>query len=676
MKNIKLNLLHKLGAGYLLVAASLLVCAVVGLSAAGSLSSTLNYVTQNAWDAADGAMEGTIEIEAELLVLDRILLNVITIEEGIKEIKQASERGAVALSRMENSGLMEAGEVDELHRLLADFRGQRDSIIDQFRSLNENRKKADENMAEFDALLSELEETIETTLEGSNLNFVGSEELLTLWDVANGTMETRLGLLIRSQAFNLLMAANDRTEQQAIMNAGLEQARDRIGIINDSEYANYKTADGSTYQRAIAQLLSEHEQAYVQAVNSYFQFVDDKARLDDTITQLLEKIAAIEESGDSKVESTVDNIVDTIAFSKSSIIASAIFGLFLAIISFLYSMRAIVKPIRDIAQRLSRIGEEGGDLTQRLDVRGHDEIAGLSSGFNRFMDKIGEIIDTVKQSSSQVHHSAGELSSITALASDGASQQSLKNSAIATAVEEMSTSAEQIAESAASAAQETSNADSSAQQGKSIVSQSIKGIQTLSDEVSAAAQVINNLEQEADSIGSVLDVIRSIAEQTNLLALNAAIEAARAGEQGRGFAVVADEVRTLASRTQQSTEEIQAMIESLQGGTKQAVAEMDKSCKQAETTVQRAIEAGKSLDEIVSAVTQINETNNQIAHSAGEQKKTAAEVSQNVLAIQSVSEQTADNSKKAQNTSAEVATQAELLQGLMQQFQTTEKGSG
>ena len=415
------------------------------------------------------------------------------------------------------------------------------------------------------------------------------------------------------------------------MAAGLAQANDRLNIIYKSSYAKNQAPSGKTYQQAISAMLSEHEEIYSETVASYLEFAETKKQLDVMIAGLLEHIGGIEEAGDGKIESTVNEIGDIILFSESSIVITALIGIVLAFIAFFYSNRVIVKPIKDIAQRLTSIGEEGGDLTQRLETKGHDEIAQLSAGFNRFIEKINEIINAVKDSSSQVASSAGELSSITALASEGASRQSSETSAIAAAIEEMSSSAEQVNESASSAAEETRNADSSAKQGKIIFTQAIDGIQALSGDVTAAGDVINNLEQEADRIGSVLGVIRGIAEQTNLLALNAAIEAARAGEQGRGFAVVADEVRTLASRTQQSTEEIQTMIESLQSGTEKAVNEMEKSRKQAEETVQMASTAGQSLDAIVSAVTRINSTNKQIAHAADEQRKTAVEVSKNVL---------------------------------------------
>lgn len=667
---MKLTLIHKLGASYILMACSLLVCAIVGFSAAVSLSSTLNFITNNAWDAADGAMEGTIEIEAELLVLNDILLNVVSVEEGLKAIEESSDSAEEALGRMAASGLMDDDAVAELNEKLAEFRGHREHIIMSHKNLNASKQAAAQSVDDFDGLLSDLEEVIEVKLENSDLRYMTAEDLMPLWDVANATMEARLNLLIRSQAFNLLLSGNEVEAQKEKMETGLAQAKDRLEMIYNSSYANEKAPNGQTYQQAITKMLGKHEAIYAKSVKDYLGFVMLKKMLDGMISDILAQIGEIEEQGDETIEGTVDEIADTIFYAESSIIVSTIFGVLLAIAAFFYANNVIVKPIRDIAQRLTGIGEEGGDLTQRLEAKGQDEIAQLSNGFNRFVEKISEIMSTVKNSSTQVANSASELSSVTALASEGASKQSGETSAIAAAIEEMSTSAEQVNESASIAAEETSNADASAKQGKTIVSQAISGIQTLSGDVSTAADVINNLEQEAESIGSVLDVIRGIAEQTNLLALNAAIEAARAGEQGRGFAVVADEVRTLASRTQQSTEEIQGMIESLQTGTKKAVSEMEKSRKQAESTVEMASTAGQSLDSIVAAVAQINSTNSQIAHAADEQRKTAAEVSKNVLSIRNVSEQTAENSKQAQDTSGRVAEQAALLQNMMQQFQT------
>jgi len=324
--------------------------------------------------------------------------------------------------------------------------------------------------------------------------------------------------------------------------------------------------------------------------------------------------------------------------------------------------------LNHLSLKLRDIATGDGDLTQRIEVNGGDEISSLSVYFNDFIDKIHHTISDVVSVTGQVVNSVSDLDEVTNTVSQGAFQQQEETGAIAAAVTEMSATSANVNESASNAAAETTTADESAQSGKSIVNRTVDNIHELSNDVSSASDVIRDLADQAVNIGTVLDVISGIAEQTNLLALNAAIEAARAGEQGRGFAVVADEVRTLASRTQESTEEIQAMIEGLQSGTRQAVSVMDKSQQQAQKTVEMAATAGQSLDIIVSSVNEINSMNNQIAHAVDEQQRTADAVSKNVVAIQTVAEETANSSTVARQSSDNVSKQAARLQTLVRHF--------
>ncbi len=324
--------------------------------------------------------------------------------------------------------------------------------------------------------------------------------------------------------------------------------------------------------------------------------------------------------------------------------------------------------LKRMSARFEGIASGEGDLTQRIPVKRRDEISQLAGHFNEFMEKIHGTVEEVARVSTQVVDSVTELASTTATVSEGALREQQESGSIASAAAQMSASSAHVNDSASSAVSETTTADDSAKNGKKIVNQTVDSIHQLSSDVSSAVDVIRDLAKQADNIGTVLDVISGIAEQTNLLALNAAIEAARAGEQGRGFAVVADEVRTLASRTQESTEEIQAMIEGLQSGTRQAVTVMDKGQSQAQKTVEMAETAGQSLDTIVSSVNEISTMNNQIAHAADEQQRTADEVSRNVAAIQSVAEDTASSSIVAKQSCDIVSQQAAGLQKLIQQF--------
>jgi methyl-accepting chemotaxis protein len=235
---------------------------------------------------------------------------------------------------------------------------------------------------------------------------------------------------------------------------------------------------------------------------------------------------------------------------------------------------------------------------------------------------------------------------------------------------EMEQTAANVAQNALQAANSTQEADKQAIEGSSVVNNAVNTINALANEVTEASEVIQKLEEDSEGIGRVVEVITNIAEQTNLLALNAAIEAARAGEQGRGFAVVADEVRTLATRTHEATQEIQSMIESLQHQSRGAAAVMNRSREKAETSVSEAARAGAVLEEITVAVGTITEMNNQISVAANEQSAVSAEMSKNVVSINEVSDQTADNSELIAKASDVLSDLAGNLQGLVNQFKT------
>jgi len=239
---------------------------------------------------------------------------------------------------------------------------------------------------------------------------------------------------------------------------------------------------------------------------------------------------------------------------------------------------------------------------------------------------------------------------------------------VATAMNEMTSTVQEVSRNANQAADAAVNADNESQTGNVVVTKTVDSINSLASEVANATTVINELKDDTESISSILDVIRGIAEQTNLLALNAAIEAARAGEQGRGFAVVADEVRTLASRTQQSTTEISSMIEKLQSGANSAVTVMQDSLERTETTVEHATKAGISLTSITAAVATINDMNLQIANAAKEQTEVAEDINKNIIEINMIAEQTSSHSKDTAQTSTELSDLAKQLAGVVGQF--------
>ncbi len=332
--------------------------------------------------------------------------------------------------------------------------------------------------------------------------------------------------------------------------------------------------------------------------------------------------------------------------------------------------RMVAQPIRSIMHRIRDIAAGDGDLTQYLTVKSRDELGELAHWFNVFVGKLNHIVVDIRGNVTNLTSATTHMSHTTDQTGASVAHQRDEIEQVAHAMSEMGATVDEVTRNAAETANVAELTNSEALASKAVMDNTIHTINNLANEVDQVSQAIALLAKESNEISVVLEVIRNIAEQTNLLALNAAIEAARAGEQGRGFAVVADEVRTLAERTQRSTLEIQTMIESLQNGTKEAVDMMTRGKVQASNSVEQAAKAGSSLDAIIAAVERISGMSEQIAQAAQQHSQVSDQTLEHMENIQAVTLRTADDAAEVTVASEQLSSVASKLQDIVEQFQT------
>lgn len=341
-------------------------------------------------------------------------------------------------------------------------------------------------------------------------------------------------------------------------------------------------------------------------------------------------------------------------------------GLIIGIINYYILNLILITKLRRIAQVSTSISNH--DLTFTCQMESHDVIGEIISSFNKMADTLRDVVGQLKVSSEQLQSGVNQICVVADSTSHGVQNQHSQTQNVEYAIQRMTEIAQEVSNKAAQAAEAAGVARDESEKGNKVVGQTVNSIQTLASAVENAASSIDRVEKESINIGGVLDVIQGISEQTNLLALNAAIEAARAGEQGRGFAVVADEVRTLAQRTQESTKEIQTMIETLQSVSRDTVEVMEKGQTQASESVNYANEAGQSLQQITQAVQAITEINTLINDEAGSQSGVAVEINQNMASISQIASESMDGAERTNQESQSLANIAHNLQQLVEKF--------
>jgi len=461
--------------------------------------------------------------------------------------------------------------------------------------------------------------------------------------------------------------------------AGLQEAQTRIGVLVDkvrAAQASYAALPASPEERALYQTFATTLDNYLQAQNQMME-LSRQDKLDEMRTLINTRIKdGTDQMGEQLNKLIAMNAADAKAASiqagqyyDSAITGIIIVAVFAAVATVLLAWlltRSIVTPLNRAVQAAQTIAD--GNLTKVIEIDGKDEATQLLQALATMQSNLRKTIEQIAGSATQLGAAAEELSAVTEEASRGLQQQNNEIEQAATAVNEMTAAVEEVARNAVSTSEASNQSTHAAREGRDQVVKTVDAIQTMTHDVQNTAQMIEGLAAQGRDIGKVLDVIRAIAEQTNLLALNAAIEAARAGEAGRGFAVVADEVRALAHRTAQSTQEIEKMVAGIQNGTGEAVSSMQQSNQRTQTTLEMARAAGVALEQITQSIHQINERNLVIASASEEQAQVSREVDRNLVNIRDLATQSAAGANQTSAATHELSRLAVDLNAMVARF--------
>ena len=547
----------------------------------------------------------------------------------------------------------ESSRVQTMQQATTEYLKQFDNYVEQQGKAREARQDmrtaAAEARDQFEVIELDMYDAVrELRLQGDRLR--GSDPL-TLAETASGLSKRMLDLRGHESLY-IIDGSAEALKEWAYVSEDLQTVASSLKVwLDDDQKASIDTALQALtlYQRSFLyyQQLREQNQATEQAMI-------ERAR---SVVDLAEAAQAAAEQG-------------MLGDSERALVMLGIMGfaaVVLGLCAALLITRLIVAPLRQSVVFAQRIA--AGDLSQDIPQDRADEVGQLLAAMQDMTLSLRNLVSRIGGGVGQIAAAAEQLSAITAQTSAGVQTQKLETEQTATAMHQMAATVQEVAQNAEQASLAARDADLEAQQGNRVVQQAVDQIDSLANEVEQSAKAIADLNQESARIGSVLEVIRNVAEQTNLLALNAAIEAARAGEQGRGFAVVADEVRALAKRAQDSTEEIESLIAGLQRMAKGAVQQMDSSRDLTRRTVELAGEAGDALGRITQAVSTIEQMNQQIA-AAEEQSAVAEAINESVTRVRDIGEQSAAASEQTAASSAELARLGVELQGLVRQFRT------
>lgn len=669
----------KLGGCFLLTLAVLLLSSLYALNGVTKIRQTLEQIAGEAWTTSDSASLLSLNVnQVSGLLRSSLSYQEVIPEEILLKVEDHLERSLTALDSLNTGSYQQQSQI--LSQLLNQFIELKNQVISEHTGYVEAIEQSQLGVTKFNTYMKRLGlysnyqiSSLEDAFQRNQVNS-WSGDVEDKWNFVIAIYSSRISLGKTVSALQRQLQSSLPAQEAELVNDAMMELEEGLEEIVHSKLAsntiNSGDWKGKSYSDAAKALLNKHKQLTNNVQNKQQQFLQTRDTLLTLVSSLELQSGALREVIDAEVSGQTETAVAKANLLNSSMIASLPIGVLLTLIAIWLSFRMVIHPVKNASFQMAEIATGEGDLSVRLPVKGDDEISTLAKNFNCFVSRISETVSTVSKSSLNLVETSEILKNNSGATLTAVELQNQECEQAVSSMAEINETVNDIATNASSAAQCSESIQNSTSEGRSLVTNNKDATEKLSEEIRLATEVISNLAEESSKVGSIITVIQGIAEQTNLLALNAAIEAARAGDHGRGFAVVADEVRALSHSTQNATEEIRELIDTLQLKASEAVNVMKGGQELAGKNVQLSEQVHSLIERMSVEVDQINQLNLLIATATEEQAHVTSLTKDSLQRIGIAAGETAESARSNSSISSRLEEQAAVMQQMLTQFRT------
>lgn len=674
---MKMTIGFKLGGCFLLTLAVLMLSSLYALTGVNKIRDSLEHIAGEAWSSSENSAVLSLNVSQSTGLLQNSLFYAEPISEQVlAKMDHHLKQSVSALTYLDGSSYQ--SESQALHSMMDQLKALKSKVIVQHGLYVDAIKSSAQDVAAFNKFMKRL--GFYANYQVSSLEDAFQRNQVTSWSgdvedkwefvIAIYSAQIALGNSVSSLQKQLQsMQPGEETEQVL---SSLDDLAEQLSEITTSPLAkgiiNSGTWKGKTYAEASKIMLQTHVQGTQEIQKLQAEFTSTRDQLITLVSALENHTSQLSASIATQVQEQTRSTESQADFLKATMASTLPIGVLLTLLAIWMSFRMVISPVKKASSQMAEIASGEGDLSVRLPVKGEDEIAQLAGNFNEFVSKISNAVSSVSENANSLLNTSENLKSNSASTQFAVETQNSECEKAVTAMAEISLTVNDIASNASQAAKCSDEVKSSTSHGRDIVNKNRVATEALSGEIIQATEVISNLAEESNKVGSIIAVIQGIAEQTNLLALNAAIEAARAGDQGRGFAVVADEVRALSHSTQNATEEIKGLLDTLQQKANQAVAVMKGGQSLAEDNVRLSEQVNELISNVADEVDQINQLNLLIATATEQQAQVTTLTRDNLEQIGSAALETATSARSNSDISLRLENQASQLKDILSQF--------